>query len=160
MEKESIKKSKFLVELSKDHHFTLLFCSKINKGLKWGIASNRLKDYVEFFANQYIVGHFLDEEVLLLNRCTDVLCDQAKAEHAIILEQISNIKTNKQSDSSLYSNLVQSLTNHIRFEERQVFPMLEELLPSATLSSVGEFLAKEHKTMVEENYTDKFWISL
>ncbi len=45
-----IKRSEFLIQLSRDHHFTLLFCWKIKEGLKKDIPLI-LKDYVLFFWN-------------------------------------------------------------------------------------------------------------
>ncbi len=44
-----MKRSEYIVPLSKDHHFGLLCSWKIQKGLDKNIALNRITAYVDFF---------------------------------------------------------------------------------------------------------------
>jgi hemerythrin HHE cation binding domain protein len=48
------------------------------------------------------------------------------------------------------------LTAHIRYEERVLFPYMEQNLSDETLSEIGKNLSAEHHTEVEE-YPDAFW---
>ena len=65
MERKPIKRSKELTQLSKEHHFSLLFCWKIRQGLKMNISADRIKKYIEYFWLQCMQPHFLEEENFL-----------------------------------------------------------------------------------------------
>ena len=65
MELQPIRRNKHILELSRDHHFTLLFCWKIRQGLKMQIAPERLKNYVNYFWGEHMQPHFREEEEIL-----------------------------------------------------------------------------------------------
>lgn len=143
--------------LSRDHHIGLLFAWKIKQGVTKKVDTLRMKNYVNFFWDQHLKDHFLDEEVLLFNRFdSEELCVQAKKDHQQIIYLIEYVNAAIQGDYSVYEKLVSFLDQHIRFEERVVFPHLEETLPDSILTSIGHFLEKQHHEFVDD-FKDEFW---
>ncbi|HXI00761.1 MAG TPA: hemerythrin domain-containing protein [Sphingobacteriaceae bacterium] len=160
MKNKPINRNPNIQELSKDHHFGLLFCWKIKEGLKKDIDLERLKTYLNFFWNGHLKIHFQEEEILLFNEDNDSLCDKAKNDHQNITHTIDQINAAQIQQAPLYVNLTTILTDHIRFEERLLFPHLEVLLPPERLQEIGKMLANARKAdTFKDNYTDQFWIS-
>ena len=155
MKKAPIKRSEFLIQLSRDHHFTLLFCWKIKEGLKKDIPLI-LKDYVLFFWNGHMQKHFEQEEELLFKKCDHALCNLAKQQHWQINEIILQIKDSPNPSNPIFQTLIDAVNQHIRLEEREVFPFLEKTLPKEDLESIGETL-KNEKNDFADNYPVEFW---
>ncbi|MEQ7799923.1 hemerythrin domain-containing protein [Pedobacter sp. ASV1-7] len=157
MNNKPLKRSQEMQILSRDHHFGLLFTWKIKQGINKKVDSLRMKDYVNFFWNQHLKDHFLDEEVLLFNRfSSEELCIQAKKDHQQIIDLIERVNAASQGDYAVYEKLFTFLDQHIRFEERVVFPHLEVIIPESVLTSIGHFLEKHHQDFVDD-FKDEFW---
>lgn len=107
--------------LSRDHHTGLLFCWKIRQGLKLNVESERMLLYVHYFWHSHLRNHFAEEENILFILKEDVLCDKARNEHRSIASLISQMK---EADKHLLQQLTHLLKQHIRFEERELFPYL------------------------------------
>lgn len=158
MKNNPIKRSKFLVELSRDHHSGLLFCWKIKAGLSKHIALPRILNYINFYWERHLKAHFREEETLLFNSGTDPLCWLGKEEHRMLEERIKRLNTDEHETGDEYNLFAELLTKHIRFEERTLFPYLETALPAKVLTQVGNFLAAQHTASFEEDYPDQFWL--
>ena len=65
MNKKPIKRNENILKLSKEHHFSLLFCWKIRQGLKAGADSSRIIKYVQYFKTHFLLPHFSEEEIFL-----------------------------------------------------------------------------------------------
>lgn len=152
-----INRNSNIVALSKDHHFGLLFCWKITEGIKLNIALERIKEYVAFFWSQHLASHFNEEEELLFNAINDTFCDKAKEDHQIIKKEIEKITNNGEIGKHDYLHLAQLINQHIRFEERVLFPNLELLLSEQELIAIGHRLAQYH-TVFKDDYGDEFWV--
>jgi hemerythrin-like domain-containing protein len=50
------------------------------------------------------------------------------------------------------------LEEHIRFEERILFPYLEKLIPREELDEIGLQLEEDHAKKACLTWTDEFWI--
>lgn len=151
-----IKRNINIVALSKDHHFGLLFCWKINEGIKKNIDLERIKAYVDFFWSKHLAAHFNEEEILLFNNREDSFCEKAKEDHQIIIKEIAKIKNNEARAKHDYLHLAQLINQHIRFEERVLFPHLELILSEKELNEIGVSLAQSHISFID-NYEDEFW---
>ncbi|MFD2146122.1 hypothetical protein [Mucilaginibacter antarcticus] len=81
MEKAPIKRSTYVVTLSRDHHSGLLFCWKIKEGIKRDISFERLNNYIRYFWEGHLNKHFQEEEILLFNQIRHELTEQALMEH-------------------------------------------------------------------------------
>jgi hypothetical protein len=157
MKNEPIKRSSYVVAFSRDHHAGLLFCWKIKEGLKKGASSDRIANYVRFFWEEHLKGHFQEEEILLFNQHDSLLTRRGKAEHAS-LEILFRLFADGQLEQPNYLAFTEQLIAHIRFEERELFPHLEKALPVPALAAVGNILARLHIQPFEDKYADEFWI--
>lgn len=151
-----IKRSEFIVALSKDHHAGLLFCWKIKEGIKRNTPLEKIQDYVHFFWNHHLKEHFREEEELLYNQLDDDLSGQGKSEHKM-LEQRVNQLNSQGNNVQEYLDFADLLNKHIRFEERVLFPHIEATLPEKALKQVGVYLSAHHAVPPVDNYPDEFW---
>ncbi len=157
MEVTPIKRHENIKWLSKEHHFGLLACWKINKGISLGIEIDRIKKYIIFFWENNLQQHFKEEEELLFNVINDDKINQAIEQHKSVREKI-NVLYNGLADTLLLQQLAIELNEHIRYEERILFPFLEKALPQNRLQQIGAALDGSHNHHYTENYPDEFWI--
>lgn len=61
-------------------------------------------------------------------------------------------------DKSLLLELAEKLEAHIRFEERELFPYIENTLPEQQLDEIGRLIGQVHHPYVE-TYPNVFWIN-
>ena len=156
-EVKPIKRHESIKWLSKEHHFGLLNSWKINKGINRGISINIIKNYVIFFWENNLQQHFKEEEELLFNVIDDDKINSAIEQHTSIREKINTLY-NGHADSLLLQQFAQELNDHIRYEERILFPFLEKALPLNQLQQIGVALDSSHSNNYNENYPDEFWI--
>jgi len=151
-----IKRSKELAPLSREHHDGLLFVWKIREGLKNGAPTSKMKEYSIWYWKQHIKPHFYQEEKFLLPYFPEgnELAIRLKSEHETIREHILNL--DRDADKTTFVQLCDLVSEHIRFEERNVFPFLEELLPPEKLSKI--FIELEEHPLSCEEWKDEFWL--
>src|SRR5687767_14515546 len=111
MERKPIKRREELMQLSKEHHFSLLFCWKIRQGLKMNFSFDRIKKYMQYFWLQCMQPHFLEEENFLFNSVEDEKVKKALSDHRQIEVLISDAmvaeETNVSEQLSKLANLVE-----------------------------------------------------
>lgn len=158
MEVKPIKRNKHILQLSKDHHFTLLFSWKIRQGLKYGVDTDRIKEYVQYFWQRDMQDHFREEEEILFAVVKDAKVQKALDDHSQIKEQVEQVlKTPERDDASKkLSLLADTVDAHVRYEERELFPHLEKILTEAQLENIGAQLKDEQA--LKDEYADEFWI--
>lgn len=154
-ETKPIKRSKQLAPLSREHHDGLLFSWKIRQGLENGTSFAKLREYTIWFWQHHIRPHFFQEEKILIPYMPagHPLAAQLKSEHAHIRELILHL--DKEADKQTFTILSDLLDKHIRFEERQLFTFLEEILTAEQLDVIQQQL-EEHPVSCEE-WKDEFW---
>jgi hemerythrin-like domain-containing protein len=154
-----IKRSPALMPLSREHHFDLLLAWKIRKGLKNDVSTERIANYIQYLNKNLISDHFKDEEELLFNRLSsdDQLCDQARQEHNEIRKLIAAICIEKRKDAALFNELADKVEAHVRFEERKLFPYLEQKLSPEKLQEIEKVIEEKHGGF-QEVWEDEFWI--
>ena len=154
-----IKRNENIQPLSREHHFGLLFCWKLRTGLKFGIATERIIRYLDYFWTQHLQQHFRAEEELLFRKVNDPLCDRALQEHVQLKEMISSLLARAfANEPAQLDKFAVTLTEHIRFEERMLFPHLEKVMSEAQLDKVGKMLNELHAEQFEDNFPDEFWV--
>lgn len=146
------------MELSRDHHSGLLFCWKIREGLKLHTDLGRINKYVNYFWRNHLEAHFSEEDFLLFSRIDNQLTSQGKNEHLMITLLLDKINHTEYNNAAAYGEFATYLTQHIRFEERVLFPFLEKELPEHALTYIGNYLAKQHETPFKDNFEDEFWL--
>jgi hemerythrin-like domain-containing protein len=147
-----IKRSEQLAPLSRDHHEALLLVWKIRQGLKNSTPPKEIAAYVHWFWNNHLQLHFSQEEHLLLPHLpeSDEMANKLKTEHQAIREMVAGTL---QTDS--LAMLADKMNDHIRFEERQLFPHIEKKLTTDQLNSIYHQLAKHPHC--PDKWENKFW---
>ncbi len=154
-----IKRSIELQPLSRDHHFGLLLCWKVRTGIAMNVEPERIAEYVLFFYKLYLRDHFQEEEkyVFTLIADDDSAIRRALEEHRKIELVIKNIEKNIPNYSKL-SEFEQILNNHIRYEERELFPYIEQISAGTELRTTGDIIASIHDDTIEPVWSDEFWV--
>jgi len=146
-----LKRHTALQNLSREHHDILVFALRLKKGLKKAELVE-IKNYIDWFWEEYLKIHFQQEEVYLFPISVEVskLTNTAQEYHEKI-EQL--IKANPIEE--LHINEIQkTLIDYVRFEERKLFPELQIKLSDSEL----ENYAKNHKVQLNCPYwPNSFW---
>lgn len=158
MEKKPIKRNEHIVKLSKDHHFTLMFCWKIRNGIKFKVESERIKKYVQYFWQHHMQPHFLEEETILFAPVKDEAVQRALGEHIQIAQQIKALDAAGDNAADQLSVLADTVDNHVRYEERELFPYLEKVLTDEQLENIGKQITRQHNPLLKDDFTDEFWL--
>ncbi|TXH20976.1 MAG: hemerythrin domain-containing protein [Chitinophagaceae bacterium] len=151
-----MRRSEHIIELSRDHHVGLLFCWKIRQGINKNIAIDRMVAYVDYFWHQNLKTHFEEEEKYLFVLEGDLKIQKAIDEHVSIEKDINTILNDSVSIDSLNA-LADSVDQHIRYEERDLFPYLEQTIPPSELEHIGKKIAEIHHKE-KDDYSDEFWL--
>lgn len=152
-----LKRHPALVPLSHDHHQALLLIWKIRQGINRGISNVRLSKYILYFWEQDLLLHFHKEETILIMELptTDTLVQQMIEEHKRLREALLAIKNNE-NEISLINKFVHLLEEHIRFEERILFPHIQETI---TLDNLVEQWKEKTDVAIDidQKWVDHFW---
>ena len=150
-----IKRSQELTQLSKEHHEALLLVWKIRQGIRKGVAPERIARYCRWFWDAHLVEHFKSEEDLLpLVLSKDhLLLQKMLDDHDVIQRRIKGLPDNNVESLEL---LAQSINDHVRFEERQLFNEVEKIATPEQLALISEGLNETDGLPVWE---DEFWVN-
>jgi hemerythrin-like domain-containing protein len=133
-----------------------LFALKIKQGLKNEADIKLIAEYVRWFWKNHLEEHFREEEQILAPHipADNELLKQMFDEHENI-EAMIHINENI-PDATLVANLAQAIDDHIRFEERVLFPYAEKIIPEKELNLIYEQLPKEKAEC--EKWEREFWV--
>ena len=152
MTPKPLKRHKALQPLSRDHHQGLLLSWKIRSGFSKNIEAERIKTYTDWFFETHLMPHFELEETYIfpLLEADNELIKRAMADHRR-LKRLFNAKDN--IEKSLHK-IEEELEQHIRFEERVLFPEIQKVATEKEL----EHIETIHN---DEGFVDKtddeFW---
>jgi hypothetical protein len=153
-----MKRNKNLQALSRDHHHGLLLGWKIRQGLKYLAHPQLIVDYITYFSTEALFPHFEEEEKQILTYLSksDPLKQRTLKEHINISLLIHQLTSAKEIEPVRLLKIADSVDEHIRFEERELFPHLEELLNDVQLGKIGIAIDSNHRPFVE-SFTNEFW---
>jgi len=159
MNNKPIKRDENILKLSKEHHFSLLFCWKIKQGLNGEIPTGRIIKYVQYFSTHFLIPHFREEELFLFSALKDEKVDKAIEQH----KKINNVIAEVLSDDEVKSKkalqkIAELVDDHVRYEERDLFPHIESKLSSEQLTSIGKKLNEAQPLPLKDEYDDEFWV--
>lgn len=150
-----MKRNDHIVKLSRDHHASLLFCWKIRQGVKRHAAWEKMIKYVNYFWDHHFAIHFKEEEKILFAPLKDQAVEKAIDDHRKIRTLINNLNSslaeNRQEE---LSKLADTVDEHVRYEERVLFPHLELALTEDQLNDIGREISPD---TLQDNYEDDFW---
>ena len=143
-----MKRDEALAPLSRDHHGSLILAQLLKKDAPvyrelptepWDKAK-----YAQQQFDEHIKNHFRKEEKML---------DRVKGCHAEVTVLAAEIKNEHEQLAALFSSLTNStdlvntldklavtLQNHIRKEDRQLFPLLQQHCSAEQLQEIHELL--------------------
>ncbi len=153
-----LKRHQAIVSFSKDHHFGLLLVWKIRQGLKKAVNPELISNYVTFFYKEDLEKHFDEEEKLLFSKLAlgDELRKRAELDHLAIYTLAAAIEQRK-DDPILLKHLADTLEEHIRFEERELFNHLQKSMSATELRLVEARFSNNSKA-IDEKWKDVFWV--
>ncbi|AVR46815.1 cation-binding protein [Christiangramia fulva] len=125
-------------------------CLHIRQGLSTGIATKRIRHYVDWASKKFLIPHIQKEEEFLTHQDKNTRIKRAMANHRRILRLL----TCSCEDIKVLNLLEEELEVHINFEEKIVYKEIEENSTSTKNTS--------HYVSTEENsckWKDPFWES-
>jgi hemerythrin-like domain-containing protein len=131
-----------LVPLSRQHHYALALCVRIDRSLKAGAIDLELwQPEIEEHFSQQIRVHFEAEEAVLFpaaERFPDLssLVDELRADHQELRRHFALASARAMSASDL-REFADLLPRHIRKEERDLFEELQSLMTPDQLHTSG-----------------------
>ncbi len=152
-----------LQPLSRQHHQGLLASLLLEKGLKKNASLKEMRDFVIQFWEEELVQHFEKEELLFLPLAYKYPTlipglTQLKKEHQeikLIIQKLNNEARSEQFET--ISSFATSLEKHIRFEERELFNAIQEVLPEAEMLEFIDDLKSISEKDFCTKYPVKFW---
>lgn len=160
------KRHQSLIPLSREHHYALMICLRINRGLpargyetEW--LQSKARQVTLFFASD-LAAHFKAEEEVLFPamRATleaasliEELCD----EHRRLERLVQQLSTEAHSIAAILREFAGLLEAHIRKEERLLFPIYEREISTSSAEHVerdiramiGPALKPKHPELLE-----------
>ena len=100
MNRKPIRRNENILKLSKEHHFSLLFCWKISQGLKMDIAASRIIKYAQYFHAHFLRLHFREEELFLFASLNDKRVEKAIKQHKQINKLLAQLSKNIEDNAS------------------------------------------------------------
>ncbi|MFZ5524583.1 MAG: hemerythrin domain-containing protein [Pseudomonadota bacterium] len=126
-----MKRSTILQPLSREHHTTPALAKSCERAALSGdgvLVSSACQRVIRAYANE-LEPHFKTEEASLLpllhGNETQLLAMRTLADHQLLRGLIDALR---QNDAGSLGNFGKCLSAHVRFEERELFPVLEGLL--------------------------------
>ena len=160
MAEKPIKRSKAFMPLSREHHFDLLLAWKLRKGLAYDVKPERMAAYVGYLDEHLMRAHFADEEQeLFAHFPQDEKVQRALAEHRQVRDWVDRIVSGQRKDADAFNALADLVEAHVRFEERELFPYLENLFSPGEHMRIEKAIAEKHSGF-QEVWADPFWAKL
>jgi len=153
-DKNPLVRSQQLAPLSREHHEGLLFAWRIREGLKKDTSLQTINDFITWFWKNHLESHFEDEEktLALYLPPNDELIKRMMQEHEAIRWLLPDGKLRSALELKLLS---QHIHDHIRFEERELFPYIEKKLTTDQLNEI--FLKIDHPPHCLTDWKIEFW---
>jgi len=137
-----MKRHEALIPLSHHHHHALVMALEMKKAGTEKSEKNYkqlIREMIDFWKEDG-QDHFRDEEDILLpvyleyaEQPNEGLVKQMLYQHAQIRSLIRHLRESQNTSYDKVNELGKLLDEHIRLEERELFPMIEEAVPDKYL---------------------------
>jgi hypothetical protein len=139
-----MKRDLALVTLSHDHHLAL-YVARTLKRATADTASDARAAFLDYWEGHGREHFRLEEEILLPAYAHHgdphhPLVARALCDHVGIRARADALAVDATPDPAFLHELGKSLADHVRLEERQLFPLIESALPDARLATVAAAL--------------------
>ena len=141
-----------IYEACSKHHKTLFFCWNIRTGIDRGVELSRIVEYVKWYGEMILLPKLEIEEQLLFTILNEdhYLVKRALKEHRRI-RRLFKIGTNPMKNL-IY--IEEELDLHIRFEEKNILPEIENVATHKQLKAINEAF---NRLPNNADYDDLFW---
>ncbi|RUA07804.1 MAG: hypothetical protein DSY82_07710 [Flavobacteriia bacterium] len=147
-------RNKNLYVFSHEHHHALVFASHLQKAKN--TDERTLKRYIHNFWGNYLDEHFSNEERSFLHLIkVPELKEQFLSEHEKICSLVNDITISKDQITEKALELSDLIKQHVKFEEKKLFPWLQENLSEEELNEIGKSL--ENVKVTADEFEPKFW---
>ena len=146
------KRHKALQPLSREHHHGLLLSWKIRSGFSKNVDPKRIKKYADWFFKTHLIPHFEKEEahIFTILENDNGLIKRALADH----RRLNRLFNKNEDNTKTLSKIEEELEQHIRFEERVLFPEIQKVATEAQLKQIEKIHQPES---FEDKLDDEFW---
>lgn len=154
-----LKRDKNLVWLSREHHDALLLVWKIRQGIMLSAAFTRIVDYIVYFVDEELEPHFQSEEKFVFPELSVHDGNRLKAEdqHRQLRNYFTDFQKRAVVSEQNLSSFADLLEEHIRFEERMLFPIVQQQLSPYRLENIGKSLVAFQTSKKCLIWKDEFW---
>jgi hemerythrin-like domain-containing protein len=137
---ESQKRHPALIPLSHDHHHGLMAAVRLKRGDTAFAETADMADSIRLLWESELEPHFRQEEEQLFAypgypEPIPGMIDRVIREHRQLRELIDRCTADPAIET--VKELGGLLESHIRFEERELFPLMQESLPAEELARIG-----------------------
>jgi hemerythrin-like domain-containing protein len=153
------KRHSSLIPLSREHHYALMLCLRINKGMKenennFSWLKKKAENAVKFFESELVMHFRAEEEVLfpatLQLSAESKLIDELLSEHRKMERLIDRLRYAEAEElAGALNEFVVLLESHIRKEERDLFPVYERSINPEIAHMVEEKIIELIGTAIE-----------
>jgi hypothetical protein len=145
-----MKRDPALVSLSHDHHQALFVAQKLRRADD-ETAAEACAVFLDYWEGQGRDHFRLEEEILLPAYVDhgdpyDPLVARMLCDHVAIRARADALARDPHPGASALRELGTSLADHVRLEERRVFPLIERTMPAARLTAVATALEQAEPT--------------
>jgi hemerythrin-like domain-containing protein len=142
-----MKRSEALKGLSHQHHQGLFAALQLKRASPETAAEAR-KAFLDFFEREGAHHFRAEEELLLPAYARHTGFDEpgivrVLTEHVDLRRRGQDVEASADPDPAALRELGELLERHIRFEERELFPMIEQALPDEELERLGAALGRD-----------------
>jgi len=159
----ALKRDEALQPLSRQHHQGLLVSLFLSNGLKKGVATKPMRDFILQFWQDDLLKHFEAEEQVLVPfakpyATLEPLITRMLLEHQQIVLLINRINNEARAEQlETIKDFADKLEQHIRFEERELFEQLQLTLSAEDMSVLNFAFSSLSEKDFCVRYPDKFW---
>lgn len=159
----ALKRDQALQPLSRQHHQGLLVSLFLSNGLKKGVATKPMRDFILQFWQDDLLKHFEAEEQVLVPfakpyAILEPLITRMLLEHQQIVLLINRINNEARAEQlETIKEFADKLEQHIRFEERELFEQMQLTLSAEDMSVLNFAFSAQTEKDFCVRYPDKFW---
>lgn len=145
-----MKRSVALAPLSREHHAALSLAKQARRFAAQDVTDDDVRRFRERLAETFataLAPHFRIEESTLLPALRaageEGRVERTLSEHAELRALCDRIGCGRY-DAALLSSFSDAMEAHVRFEERELFPLAESVLAAESLAAVGAIIHREN----------------
>lgn len=144
-----MKRSDALIPLSRDHHHGLAVAQQLRRANQ-ETATNARAGFLSFWQAEGQHHFRVEEDVLLPTFARHGPADheavvRVLVDHVELRRGAASLKAQPRPALEDLHELGERLQHHIRYEERVLFPLIEEMIPETELAELARAIAEAEK---------------